>query len=70
MNEVAKEVEVVYLTVAMDGYSKKWWQLNYHFSEEDALRYLEIAPKAYPEFKRFFVVRYVRCGDFVAEITR
>ena len=68
MKGKTKEVKVVYLTVAVDNY-KKWWVLNSHYNEEDALRYLDVAQKVYPEYNDFFVHRYVRSG-IVAEIHR
>ena len=67
MKEEIKEVEVVYLTVGVARYSKKWEIFNYHFNEDYAKMYLDVVPNIYPGYQRYFIVRYVRSG-IIAEI--
>lgn len=60
-------VETIYLVVAVDKYTKKWWLLNQFYNDDDALKYLELVPKIYPEYNHFFVCSYVKNG-IIAEI--
>lgn len=67
MPNFAGEVGVIYLVVAIDKYTKKWQVLNSLYNEDLALKYLELAPKIYPEYNHFFVQQYFK-NRIIAEI--
>lgn len=50
----------IFLTEATTDDLEKWYNLNIHYSEKDALRYLKHAVKIYPEYTYFQIVKYER----------
>ena len=67
MHGEIKSVETIYLVVAVDKYTKKWYVLNDFYNDDNALKYLELVPKLYPEYNHFFVCSYVK-NEIIAEI--